>query len=122
MTKTTCDKCGKEIVVNPFMNASVANPRITIMKTCGLTWDKKSIDLCSDCQRAFLEWLDEALPQEQKIGHWIPSKDYECRPVWECSVCRAKWDNNPNFCPECGAKMIESEDKNEWSKTCRGSN
>lgn len=59
MIKTICDKCGKEIEINPFANASVANPNITIMQTCGFTWDKKSIDLCSDCQRAFLKWLNE---------------------------------------------------------------
>lgn len=58
MIKTICDKCGKEIVINPFANAA-ANPNITITKTCGFTWDKKSIDLCSDCQRAFLKWLNE---------------------------------------------------------------
>lgn len=58
MIKTICDKCGKEIVVNPFMNVSVANPRIIIKKK-GSIWDDESIDLCTDCQKAFLKWLNE---------------------------------------------------------------
>lgn len=58
MTKKICDKCGKEIVINPFMNVSVANPQIIIRKK-GSIWDDGSIDLCSDCQKAFLKWLNE---------------------------------------------------------------
>ena len=58
MTKITCDKCGKEIVVNPFMNVSAMNPNIIIKKK-GSIWDDESIDLCNDCKKAFLKWLDE---------------------------------------------------------------
>lgn len=56
----------------------------------------------------------EALKQEPKTGHWIRMKAYE---KWECSDCNTVFRftfKEHNFCPNCGAKMVEpqeSEDK-----------
>ena len=49
-----------------------------------------------------------ALPpvkQEPKTGHWIDSSN-----GWMCSEC--KWDNtfDTNYCPNCGAKMVEPQE------------
>lgn len=54
----------------------------------------------------------KALEQEPKTGHWIVE-------VWNnkehrtCSVCQILVDYEPcyHYCPYCGAKMAESEEK-----------
>ena len=54
----------------------------------------------------------KALEQEPKTGHWTKSKIGGAKV---CSVCKAHMGlSNFNFCPNCGAKMVElkeSEDK-----------
>ena len=54
-------------------------------------------------------------PQEPKTGHWIVSeyKDEIYTNIATCSLCNAEVINNgvDEFCPNCGAKMTESEDK-----------
>ena len=45
--------------------------------------------------------------QEQKTGHWIED-EYEMK-VW-CSECGEENDMCSKYCPNCGAKMAESEE------------
>ena len=55
-------------------------------------------------------------PQEPKTGHWIKTGYID---KVTCSICKRKmwnfWEvNDFNYCPNCGAKMVElkeSEDK-----------
>ena len=65
----------------------------------------------------FLETMTSAGP---KKGKWI---DRSCKLmdcVWECSVCGKEWsmivddpkELNMNFCPNCGASMVETEWEN----------
>jgi len=42
-------------------------------------------------------------------GCWISSKDYEGYSVWQCSLCKSKFDDTTKFCPNCGAEMKVSE-------------
>ena len=57
-------------------------------------------------------------PQEPKIGHWvkvIDESDNFGNETWhhKCSICgneKSGWGNY-KYCPDCGAKMVESEDK-----------
>jgi membrane protease subunit (stomatin/prohibitin family) len=52
----------------------------------------------------------KALEQEPKTGQWIDTDNYYQR--WKCSECGCHTrDAAPHFCPNCGAKMAESEDK-----------
>ena len=54
----------------------------------------------------------KALGQEPKAGHWIPVDDKN--DAFDCSECIAMVAKKTNYCPRCGAKMIEpqeSEDK-----------
>jgi len=48
-----------------------------------------------------------------KTGHWVSKGDVY--PAWKyCSECKEPWlfdCGTPNYCPVCGAKMIESEVK-----------
>ena len=66
-------------------------------------------------------WLDEALgmaikalEQESKTGHWIERIERDdwddSEEVWyECNQCHLVSERASNYCPNCGAKMAESE-------------
>ena len=61
----------------------------------------------------FWEMLDNirALPPvtpQPKIGHWIDMS--EGFSPYECSECRTVEFKKSNYCPNCGAKMVESEE------------
>ena len=48
----------------------------------------------------------------QKIGHWIEPKDF----MWEnpkCSECGFESADHDNYCPHCGAKMVEPQESEE---------
>jgi len=89
-------------------------PEDTKNRLCfGITYQKDIQTIC--------EALNDGTPisdNEPKTGHWIETEYHR----WRCSVCREKgmseWDNindvRTNFCPNCGARMVEpqeSEDK-----------
>lgn len=77
-----------------------------------------------DCRKS-VEALDiaiKALEQEPKTGHWIEyswNDNGLARWGLECDQCHKKYKyggeiwNNPNYCPNCGAKMIESQESEE---------
>ena len=52
------------------------------------------------------------LEQQPKIGHWI----YERCDMYSCSVCH-HWhtdlDEKMNYCPNCGAKMVEPQESED---------
>lgn len=43
---------------------------------------------------------------EQKHGHWIVNNSRHFLP-YKCSACNEWNDGTTNYCPECGAEMIE---------------
>ena len=56
----------------------------------------------------------EVKAQEPKTGHWIMTGAYGTIDYVECSCCHEYGLEEGNYCPNCGAKMIEpqeSEDK-----------
>ena len=59
--------------------------------------------------------LSSAEP-ERKKGKWIYEGIRGRVPVWSCSVCGAKlnadWAIMPgvNFCPNCGARMVDKDE------------
>lgn len=63
-----------------------------------------------------LDMAIEALEQEPKTGHWIIYKDCEGKTrQCTCDQCGYKtgkytW-HNPNFCANCGARMVEPQGK-----------
>ena len=78
--------------------------------------------------RETVEVIDEYIgelpsvnPQEPKTGHWIEVLDEEGfidgNPMklyhYECSECRCEDANlgTNNYCPNCGARMVEGSDK-----------
>ena len=49
-------------------------------------------------------------------GHWIEKEKYSFGIMYDCSLCDNRILDNGhswNYCPNCGAKMDESGDKNE---------
>ena len=49
------------------------------------------------------------LPTEQpKTGHWWARNTYpqECE-CWDCSECKETVFEQTNYCPNCGAKIVE---------------
>ena len=56
--------------------------------------------------------LPSVTPQ-QKTGHWIRMKAYE---KWGCSECHTVFRftfKEHDYCPNCGAKMVEPQESEE---------
>ena len=59
----------------------------------------------------------EAL-KERKTGKWIEKDGWDGDVYYDCSVCGESWttiegtpwDNDMNYCPNCGAKMEGAEE------------
>lgn len=75
----------------------------------------------NECVDVIAETIQELPPvtlQEPKAGHWI-EHPHEAGSCWEyskyeCSECN-RWSNDDSdFCPNCGAKMGENEEWEEW--------
>ena len=88
----------------------------------------------SDCGIKEIDGIDEeaidmaikALEQEPKTGHW---KEYthsayhgtneDGEPIWKpvnvyhCSECNRRTVIKDNFCPNCGARMVEPQERSE---------
>lgn len=63
-----------------------------------------------------MEWIEKH-PQEPKTGHWIEKDGFDGDVYYDCSECGESWttiegtpwDNEWNYCPNCGARMTEGE-------------
>ena len=73
----------------------------------------KDMNECTYGNLEAVEMAIKALEQEPKTGHWISGKYKDT-----CSRCRCTYPKNigfKNYCPNCGARMVEpqeSEDNN----------
>ena len=64
-----------------------------------------------------LEMAIKALEQQPKTGHWIEEEVFDGEVAYKCSKCGGLFvlengnpkENEYNFCPKCGARMVESE-------------
>ena len=61
--------------------------------------------------------LPSVRPQEQ-TGHWIEGEVWEDTDGgwgrWQkCSVCRQSKHHKTYFCPDCGAKMVQPQERSE---------
>jgi len=47
----------------------------------------------------------------EQAGHWISHYDEDAKEGWyECDRCHTERAFNTNFCPDCGAKMVEPQE------------
>lgn len=56
------------------------------------------------------KWLKDykRLLEQEKTGHWIKM------PIaFKCSKCNNLEDKTTQFCPNCGAKMVEPQERSE---------
>ena len=62
-----------------------------------------------------LKKLPPVNPQEPKTGYWIEKEEFYGDVYYDCSECGESWttidgtpwNNGMNYCPNCGAKMVE---------------
>jgi DNA-directed RNA polymerase subunit RPC12/RpoP len=75
---------------------------------------KEYAELCVD----ELNELPSVKPQEPKTGHWIEKDGFDGDVYYDCSECGESWttiegtpwDNEWNYCPNCGARMFEPQE------------
>lgn len=80
---------------------------------------RDTISVYAEKRKKAFDMAINALEQKPKIGYWIEEDVFDGELVYRCSECGEPFwlesgtpkDNEYNFCPKCGAKMAESEDK-----------
>ena len=75
----------------------------------------QSYHLSEDEARTCIEALEQ-----QKTGHWmdVNKGKWNTIPAYKCSACKENadlrdWSGRSPFCPWCGAKMIEPQERSE---------
>ena len=53
--------------------------------------------------------LPSVTPQEPRKGHWKDIPKYK-DIAWQCSECEHFTTMKHNYCPKCGAKMVEPQE------------
>ena len=61
-----------------------------------------------ECDDA-IKQLPSVTPQEPKTGHWNEIPKYK-DIAWQCSECERFTTMKHNYCPKCGAKMVEPQE------------
>lgn len=65
-------------------------------------------DRCRECGARYGKLL------KQKTGHWISHYDEDAKEGWyECDRCHTERAFNTDYCPNCGAKMVEPQERED---------
>ena len=80
---------------------------------CGIQADNLNLnDAYTKDKYEALDMAIKALEQEPKTGHWIDHQ--EDRWIYaKCSECETVHDTQTNYCPNCGAKMVEPQERSD---------
>lgn len=62
------------------------------------------VRICADA--GILEYV------KSKTGRWLYQKGY-IPYKWKCNQCSAKFQTYSNYCPYCGARMVEPQESEE---------
>lgn len=55
----------------------------------------------------------KAIPSaEPKTGHWIDRDVYDA-DRWKCSECGRTEPYKENYCPNCGCRMVDEQEREE---------
>ena len=55
-----------------------------------------------------------SVKQEPKTGHWISHYDEDAKEGWyECDRCHTERAFNTDYCPDCGAKMVDPQERSD---------
>lgn len=54
--------------------------------------------------------LKQKIESIPKTGHWVRVTDKAGHLVWECNKCGWQEIFHSNYCPDCGAKMVELQE------------
>ena len=62
-----------------------------------------------------MEWVNNASPVTQKSGKWITTRTFMHDGEYYCDRCKCDAPNNEkwDYCPNCGAKMVEPQESEE---------
>lgn len=73
---------------------------------------KRNTDIVNYYEYAI--YLGTVLPEhtEPKTGHWIETDKYESYR-YRCSECCRGSDDITDYCPNCGARMVEPQESEE---------
>lgn len=69
MKKTFCDRCGKEFVRTAISNVVLPYYRIEKWLSFPASLTKIEVDLCKDCQSAFVDWIRGG-KEKKEDGEW----------------------------------------------------
>lgn len=58
-----------------------------------------------------IEDLPPVTPK-QRTGHWIYQEGY-VPYKWKCNQCSVEFKTDFNYCPHCGAQMVEPQESEE---------
>ena len=77
------------------------------------TYDPVAPIAIREACRALKEY--QRLKADRKVGHWVRTNDYvTCAygtlDYYECSCCGEDSLEEGDYCPNCGAKMIEPQE------------
>lgn len=105
-------------MTNEQAKAIIRKEYLCVDRDCDIERNCGKCDLMMPSKEPILEAYKmaiKALEQEPKTGHWI-YKQYGGYPEcgdYHCSECD-KIDNRiPAYCPHCGARMVESQERSD---------
>lgn len=83
------------------------NPQEIIRDCTSCRWSKDGC--CAGTEECHLcMWESQYKP---KTGHWKPYLKEGLR--YQCSACDSRFDTPWEYCPHCGAKMVEPQESEE---------
>ena len=98
-------------------NARLKADMVAILEVIKLRIDNLPEPLNRDrvnyCIQQKINELPSVTPQEPRKGHWITKRTIMHDGEFYCDVCDndAPFNKTFHYCPNCGAKMVESQEK-----------